>query len=75
MEIKLESIGIVRAGKSFAVELESAYAEDGTPVIDLKPYHPSSDTVRLAKRPPWCAAWPSCYEDSADFAWDKEFLF
>lgn len=50
-------------------------AEDGTPVLDIKPYHPCSEIVRDSKRPAWCADWPSCYEDSAHFAWDKEFLF
>lgn len=50
-------------------------AADGTPVVDIKPYHPSSDRVRDVKRPAWCAAWPACHEDSATFPWDKEFLF
>jgi tRNA-Thr(GGU) m(6)t(6)A37 methyltransferase TsaA len=50
-------------------------AEDGTPVLDIKPYHPSSEIARDSKRPSWCAKWPSCLEDSASFAWDKEFLF
>ena len=50
-------------------------AEDGTPVIDLKPYHPSSDRIRDAKTPSWSAHWPACYEESGSFAWDKEFLF
>lgn len=48
-------------------------AEDGTPVIDLKPYHPCTDRVRDAAVPGWCAHWPSCYEDNADFDWSAEF--
>ncbi len=50
-------------------------AEDGTPVIDIKPYHPSSDVVRNVKLPDWCSHWPLCFEESAKFQWDKEFLF
>jgi len=50
-------------------------AEDGTPVLDIKPYHPSSDRVRDVTLPAWCASWPGYYEESGDFAWDKEFLF
>lgn len=155
MEIKLSTIGKIRAGKTFAVELESKYAaglsglkgfshvmilwyadkapawddsalvmdkpyrlaperlgvfatrspyrpngvcvsvaavssvdekkgviklwwtdaEDGTPVIDVKPYHPSSDIARDHALPDWCAHWPKCQEESGAFAWDKEFLF
>jgi len=48
-------------------------AETGTPVIDVKPYHPSSDRVRSASVAAWCAHWPKCYEDSARFNWDAEF--
>lgn len=50
-------------------------AEDGTPVLDVKPYHPSSDLVRNAKRPDWCAHWPESYDESGDFDWGREFLF
>lgn len=41
-----------------------------TPVVDLKPYFPSSDRVRDAETPDWCAGWPACLEDSASFAWE-----
>lgn len=50
-------------------------AGDGTPVLDIKPYHPCSDRVRDAILPEWCAAWPACYEDSAAFPWENEFRF
>ncbi|MDD2998452.1 MAG: SAM-dependent methyltransferase [Candidatus Riflebacteria bacterium] len=49
-------------------------AEDGTPVIDLKPYHPSVDRIRKASVPEWCSHWPECYEDSAHFDWESEFV-
>ncbi len=48
-------------------------AEDGTPIIDLKPYSPSLDRVRKARTPEWCAHWPQWAEDSADFDWEAEF--
>lgn len=50
-------------------------AEDGSPVLDIKPYHPSGDRVRLARVPAWCSHWPEWLEDSADFNWDAEFTF
>lgn len=48
-------------------------AENGTEILDLKPYYPCSDKVRDVSVPSWCAHWPSCIEESADFAWEKEF--
>jgi tRNA-Thr(GGU) m(6)t(6)A37 methyltransferase TsaA len=50
-------------------------AADGTPVLDIKPYHPCLERVRDTKLPEWCATWPTCCEDSATFPWEKEFLF
>jgi tRNA-Thr(GGU) m(6)t(6)A37 methyltransferase TsaA len=48
---------------------------EGTPVFDIKPYHPSEDLVREAKVPAWCSHWPSCREESGTFNWEDEFLF
>jgi len=50
-------------------------AEDGTPVLDLKPYHPSEDRVRDVSVPGWCSHWPLWLEKSGDFKWDEEFVF
>jgi len=50
-------------------------AEDGTPVLDVKPYYRCSEYARDARYPAWCADWPESIEDSANFAWDKVFLF
>ncbi len=50
-------------------------AEDGTPVIDVKPYHPSADRIREPAVPGWCARWPSSLEESGGFDWSGEFLF
>ncbi len=50
-------------------------ADDGTPVLDLKPYTPSLDRVEAPAVPAWCAHWPKSLEASADFAWEAEFNF
>ncbi len=57
--------------------LEVAYidAENGTPVLDIKPYEPSIDRIRDVKMPDWCAHWPQWYDESADFDWSAEFNF
>ena len=48
-------------------------AEDGTPILDIKPYHPAVDRVRSTHTPEWCADWPEWYEDSATFDWAAVF--
>jgi len=48
-------------------------AEVGSPVIDVKPYHPAVDRVREATVPTWCAGWPQWYEDSQSFDWGAVF--
>lgn len=57
--------------------LEIAYidSEDNTPVLDIKPYHPSVDRIRDVKMPDWCKHWPNYYEESESFDWSKEFNF
>jgi tRNA-Thr(GGU) m(6)t(6)A37 methyltransferase TsaA len=49
-------------------------AEDGTPILDIKPYHPSSDRVREVHLPAWCRGWPQWAEDSADFDCEAVFV-
>lgn len=49
-------------------------AEDGTPILDLKPYHPSVDRIRAVQVPAWCRHWPQWYEDAATFDWEAEFV-
>lgn len=49
-------------------------AEDGTPVLDIKPYHPAVDRVRDAAVPEWCSHWPQWLEDVAAFDWEAEFV-
>ncbi len=57
--------------------IETPYidAEDGSPVIDIKPYSPSIDRVRDAHVPKWCSHWPTCTEENAGFDWSSEFNF
>ena len=49
-------------------------AEVGTPILDIKPYHPSVDRVRDCAVPGWCSDWPQWYEDSATFDWAAVFV-
>lgn len=48
-------------------------AEDGTPVVDIKPYLPATDRVREVRTPEWCSGWPQWLEDSATFDWASVF--
>lgn len=57
------------------IEVPFIDAEDGTPIIDIKPYHPSLDRIREVGVPQWCRHWPQWHEDSAVFDWAAEFNF
>lgn len=57
------------------VELYYVDAEDGSPIIDIKPYHPGVDRVKNVMTPAWCAHWPQWYEEIGDFNWADEFNF
>ncbi len=50
-------------------------AEDGSPVLDIKPYTPSLDRVESPGVPHWCAHWPKSCEESGSFDWEHEFKF
>jgi tRNA-Thr(GGU) m(6)t(6)A37 methyltransferase TsaA len=52
------------------IELGWIDAVDETPVVDIKPYFPSSDRVRDVAMPSWCASWPANLEESATFDWE-----
>lgn len=49
-------------------------AEDGTPILDIKPYLPAVDRLREVSVPDWSAHWPQWYEDSAAFDWSAEIV-
>jgi len=42
-------------------------AEDGTPLLDLKPYIPISDRIRDVSVAKWFADWPQWMEDAGEF--------
>ena len=42
-------------------------ALDGSPLLDLKPFIPSSDRVRDFHVAPWMAEWPEWMEDAAAY--------
>ena len=64
-------INIAEGGKLYLPYID---AEDGSPIIDLKPYHPATDRVRDLEVPDWCRHWPQWYEDSASFDWEAELI-
>lgn len=72
--VGLSAVGLLSVdAASGVIRIPWIDADDGSPVIDVKPYHPSSDLVRSASTPAWCAHWPKCYEDSSRFNWGAEF--
>ena len=50
-------------------------ANDGSPVLDIKPYTPSLDRVERPGVPEWCRHWPKSLEESGNFDWENEFNF
>jgi tRNA-Thr(GGU) m(6)t(6)A37 methyltransferase TsaA len=50
-------------------------ANDGTPILDIKPYTPSLDRVETPGVPEWCIHWPASLEQSENFDWKNEFNF
>lgn len=50
-------------------------ANNGTPVLDIKPYTPSFDRMENPQVPDWCSHWPKSWEESASFPWENEFNF
>lgn len=60
---------------SGVIEVAWIDAENETPVLDVKPYHPSEDRILSADVPTWCKKWPKSYEESGDFNWEDVFLF
>lgn len=57
------------------IQLPWMDAEDGSPILDIKPYHPCTDRVKETRQPDWCSNWPACYEDSGTFDWSNIFNF
>ncbi len=57
------------------IEVPFIDAEPDTPVLDIKPYHPSSDRVKSVRVPGYAEKWPQWLEDSASFDWSAVFNF
>lgn len=57
------------------IRLAHIDADEGSPILDIKPYTPSLDRVENIIVPGWCAHWPKCNEKSGDFDWSSEFNF
>jgi tRNA-Thr(GGU) m(6)t(6)A37 methyltransferase TsaA len=46
-------------------------ADDGTPVLDIKPYFPM-ERVKDPQVPAWCRHWPAWQEETMNFSWQDE---
>lgn len=74
--IALTTVQVIHADYERGV-IQVAYidANDGTPVLDIKPYTPSNDRVEAPGVPEWCRHWPMSLEQSGNFDWENEFNF
>lgn len=61
--------------KGGVIGIDFCDANDGTPVLDIKPYTPSIDRIEKPDTANWCKHWPKSYEASGSFDWAKEFNF
>jgi tRNA-Thr(GGU) m(6)t(6)A37 methyltransferase TsaA len=57
------------------IEITDIDANDGTPLLDIKPYTPSLDRVEKPSVPEWCSHWPVSLEEAENFNWEKEVNF
>lgn len=74
--IALTAVQVVYADYPKGI-IQIAYidANDGSPVLDIKPYTPSLDRVMSASVPAWCSHWPKSLEESGDFDWEGEMIY
>lgn len=61
--------------KQGRIQVSYLDAEDGSPLIDLKPYTPSIERVEAPRVPEWCSHWPENVETAGEFNWEAEFNF
>lgn len=74
--IALSIVGVMAIDPGRAeIEVDYIDAEDGSPLLDIKPYTPSLDRVEHPRVPDWCASWPASVEASGDFDWSRVFNF
>lgn len=50
-------------------------AQDGTPILDIKPYIPISDRIRDVRVAEWLTGWPEWMEDAGEFFATHEINF
>lgn len=50
-------------------------ADNGSHILDIKPYIPSLDRVENPLVPKWCSNWPKNVEESGKFDWSTVFNF
>lgn len=72
--IALTPVAVLGIYNNRIIRIPYIDAEEGTPILDIKPYQPTIDRVKDVSVPNWCAHWPKWYEDSATFDWDSEFV-
>lgn len=74
--IAISTVEIIRVDDTTgSIRIAYIDANDGSPVIDLKPYTPSLDRVEMPGVPEWCCHWPGSLEESGKFDWENEFNF
>jgi len=72
--VALTAVQVIRIDhERGAIQIAYIDANDGSPVLDLKPYTPSLDRVEAPQVPAWCRHWPGSVETSGDFDWENEF--
>lgn len=57
------------------IQIAYTDANDGSQVLDLKPYIPSLDRVKAPEVLQWCVHWPQSIEESGTFDWESVFNF
>jgi tRNA (Thr-GGU) A37 N-methylase len=67
--VRIRSVDLHRG----LIALDWVDCEDGTPLLDLEPYHPCADRVESPRMPAWCARWPASIKASAAFDWGTMF--
>jgi tRNA-Thr(GGU) m(6)t(6)A37 methyltransferase TsaA len=74
--IALTTVQVIRIDyKRGIIQIPYIDANDGTPILDIKPYTPSLDRVETPGVPDWCSHWPASLEQSGNFNWENEFNF
>lgn len=74
--VALTAVQVIRIDhKEGIIQIAWIDANDGTPVIDIKPYTPSADRIETPGVPEWCSHWPKSSEQSEYFNWENEFKF